>query len=111
MVYVVATIPSPPDSEEWPTLYIRGSKGLAQEVERIRAVTDGQLEYVGEWHSHPDGFPCLPSTDDLKVFAWLTENLDDAGLPSLMAIAGQGRVAWYLGEMLKSGGWETEHGK
>lgn len=111
VVYVVATIPSPPDSEEWPTLYIRGSKGLAQEVERIRTVTDGQLEYVGEWHSHPDGCPCLPSTDDLKVFAWLTENLDDAGLPSLMAIAGQGRVAWYLGEMLKSGGWETEHGK
>ena len=27
-VYVVDTIPSPPDSEEWPTLYIRGSEGL-----------------------------------------------------------------------------------
>lgn len=107
IVYVVDTIPSPPDSKEWPTLYIRGSEGLAKEVERVTAVTDGQLEYVGEWHSHPDGCPCLPSDDDLKVFAWLTENMDDAGLPSLMGIAGEGRVAWYLGEMSKYGGWET----
>jgi hypothetical protein len=107
IVYVVDTIPSPPDSKEWPTLYIRGSKGLAKEIERITAVTDGQLEYVGEWHSHPDGSPCLPSEDDLKVFAWLTENMDDAGLPSLMGIAGEGRVAWYLGEMHQNGGWET----
>lgn len=107
IVYVVDTIPSPPDSKEWPTLYIRGSEGLARDVARVVAVTDGQLEYVGEWHSHPDGCPCLPSADDLKVFAWLTENMDDAGLPSLMGIAGEGRVAWYLGEMSKNGGWNT----
>lgn len=111
IVYVVDTIPSPPDSKEWPTLYIRGSEGLAKEVTRVTTVTDGQLEYVGEWHSHPDGCPCLPSSDDLKVFAWLTENMDDAGLPSLMGIAGEGRVAWYLGEMSKSGGWETADGR
>lgn len=111
IVYVVDTIPSPPDSKEWPTLYIRGSEGLAKEVTRITTVTDGQLEYVGEWHSHPDGCPCLPSNDDLKVFAWLTENMDDAGIPTLMGIAGEGRVAWYLGEMSKSGGWETADGR
>lgn len=111
IVYVVDTIPSPPDSKEWPTLYIRGSKGLAREVKRITTVTDGQLEYVGEWHSHPDGCPCLPSEDDLKVFAWLTQNMDDAGLPSLMGIAGEGRAAWYLGEMHRSGGWETTDGR
>ncbi len=107
VVYVVDMIPSPPDSKEWPTLYIRGSKGLATEVKRIAEATNGQLEYVGEWHSHPDGCECLPSGDDMKVFAWLTENMDDAGLPALMAIAGEGRVAWYLGQIERSGGWET----
>jgi len=107
IVYVVETIPSPPDSEEWPTLYIRGKKGLAAEVEKVSAITDGQLEYIGEWHSHPDGCPCRPSDDDIEVFNWLTANMDDAGLPALMAIAGQGPVvAWYLGEMVRSGGWE-----
>jgi integrative and conjugative element protein (TIGR02256 family) len=109
IVYVVDTIPSPPDSEEWPTLYIRGAAGLAQEVQRISAVTDGQLGYVGEWHSHPDDCSCQPSDDDLKVFSWLTETLADDGKPSLMAIAGENRTsAWFLGEMLRSGGWEVQ---
>lgn len=106
-VYVVDTVPSPPDSAEWPTLYIRGSNGLFGEVERIQQSTDGQLEYVGEWHSHPDGCPCHPSDDDVIVFSWLTENMSDAGLPALMAIAGQGgKAEWYLGQMLRSGGLE-----
>jgi hypothetical protein len=107
IVYVVDTIPSPPDSEEWPTLYIRGKRGLKPHVDKIRELTDGQLEYVGEWHSHPEGCPCLPSEDDLKVFRWLTKNMDDAGQPALMGIAGQGgKTAWYVGEMLRTGGWE-----
>jgi hypothetical protein len=107
-VYVVDTVPSPPDSVAWPTMYIRGSAGLADEVKRINSVTDGQLEYVGEWHSHPDGCSCLPSEDDILVFSWLTENMGDAGLPALMAIAGQHRkVAWFLGQILRAGGWES----
>ncbi len=108
IIYVVDTIPSPPDSEEWPTLYIRGKKGLAGQVKEITAITDGQLEYVGEWHSHPENCACRPSDDDLKVFGWLTKNMAEAGLPALMAIAGQGPiVAWYLGVMPRSGGWEV----
>jgi len=34
-VYVADTVPSPPDSKEWPTLYIRGCVGLEKEVRRI----------------------------------------------------------------------------
>ncbi|AMV19633.1 Mov34/MPN/PAD-1 family protein [Planctomyces sp. SH-PL14] len=108
IVYVVDTIPSPPDSEEWPTLYIRGMKGLKFQVDKVQEMTGGQIEYVGEWHSHPAGCPCLPSDDDLKVFSWLTENMDVAGLPALMGIAGDhGYTEWYLGQMLRSGGWRA----
>jgi proteasome lid subunit RPN8/RPN11 len=80
-------------SEEWPTVYIRGKNGLRAQVDRVTAVTGGQLEYVGEWHSHPDGCSCLPSDDDAKVFAWLTEHLADAGRPALMAIVGQNHAS------------------
>lgn len=105
IVYIVDTIPSPPDSEEWPTLYIRGSKGLKPQVDRIHEMTGGQLEYVGEWHSHPDGCPTLPSGDDRQVFTWLTEHLSLAGLPALMAIVGEGcSSSWHLGEMITAGG-------
>jgi hypothetical protein len=105
-VYVVDTIPSPPDSEEWPTLYIRGCEGLGAKVADAHSLTGGQLEYVGEWHSHPDGCATLPSGDDLQVFAWLSERLAADGLPALMAIVGEeDRSSWYLGEMPRTGGW------
>lgn len=105
-IYVVDTIPSPPDSAEWPTLYIRGSEGLLAQVQAVSDRTGGQLEYVGEWHSHPNGCPTLPSNDDLLVFAWLTEHLSVAGLPTLMAIVGQQcSSSWFVGEMVRTGGW------
>jgi integrative and conjugative element protein (TIGR02256 family) len=99
VVYVVDTIPSPPDSEEWPTLYIRGAAGLTAEVERVREATAGQLHYIGEWHSHPKDCPPLPSSDDMKVFAWITEALDADDLPAVMMIAGDGGISTFVGSM------------
>lgn len=89
IIYVVDTIPSPPDSVEWPTVYIRGCQGLEDAVQEIQRTTMHMLEYVGEWHSHPDGYPSSPSPDDLTVLGWLTERMDTDGLPALLAIAGQ----------------------
>ena len=103
MVYLVDTVPSPPDSDEWPTLYIRGSRGLERHVEQIVTATDGALHYVGEWHSHPAGESTAPSVDDLKVFAWLSEVMDGDGLPAVMMIVGDvGRVSFFLGTMSQS---------
>lgn len=90
IVYLVDTIPSPLDSEEWPTVYIRGCKGLAAEVQRTETRTGGNLTYIGEWHSHPDGASVVPSQDDMKAFNWLSSNMQSAGLPPLMIIVGQG---------------------
>lgn len=105
-VYVVDTIPSPPDSKEWPTLYIRGSEGLRERVSGITEMTAGQLEYVGEWHSHPDRCSCLPSDDDFKVFSWMTDRMVAAGFPAIMAIVGEENSSlWFLGKMEKAGGW------
>jgi hypothetical protein len=110
VIYVVETIPSPPDSGEWPTLYIRGCEGLPQEVANARSRTGGQVEYVGEWHSHPDGCATLPSSDDLQVFAWLAEHMAVEGLPTLMAIVGERAASsWYLGEMRPASGWAVSH--
>jgi len=97
IVYLIETIPSPPDSEEWPTVYIRGCKGLAAEVARVETRTAGNLVYVGEWHSHPDGVLVLPSRDDMTAFSWLRAKMLSAGLPPLMMIVGQdGLTATYV---------------
>lgn len=102
IIYVVDTIPSPPDSEEWPTLYIRGAKGLAASVRAIEEQTGHMLQYVGEWHSHPNGYSCRPSSDDCQVFAWLTELMDQDGFPALMAIAGENdECVFFVGRMVE----------
>jgi integrative and conjugative element protein (TIGR02256 family) len=100
VVYVLDTIPSPPDSKEWPTLYIRGSEGLRAQVDEINRRSGTWLSYVGEWHSHPDGYGVTPSSDDAKVFDWLTERLLMDGYPPLMAIVGdKGQCRWLFGTL------------
>jgi hypothetical protein len=102
ILYIVDALPSPPDSEEWPTLYIRGRKGLRQAVDALEEKTHGMLEYIGEWHSHPPGARLAANCDDLKVFAWLTELMQADGLPGLMMIVGDpGRTSCYVGEIMK----------
>lgn len=99
-IYVVLSLPSPPDSVEWPTLYIRGYHGLRQHVTEVGAITAGQIGYIGEWHSHPQGHGCAPSNDDRQVLRWLKDERAVDGLPGLMAIVGDNGVCWYL-EILK----------
>lgn len=96
-IIVVDYIPSPPDSVEWPIVYIRGCRDLPQLVERCEERTAGWLTYVGEWHSHPVGVPATPSTADWQVLAWLEEARAVDGFPAIMAIVGDQGCAWYLG--------------
>ena len=99
IVYIVDALPSPPDSKEWPTLYIRGYEGLAQNVATLTQKVHGMLEYAGEWHSHPDGVGTARSIDDLKVFAWLESLMQSDGRPAVMVIVEQpGRIGYYVGE-------------
>ena len=97
IVYVADCLPSPPDSEEWPTLYIRGCQGLRSQIEKIQQITVNELQYIGEWHSHPPGCSVKPSQDDLQVFDWLSNYMKVDGLPPLMLIVGDRRKhAFYL---------------
>lgn len=100
MLYIVDVLPSPPDSQEWPTLYIRGSKGLFQAVKDIENSTIGMLRYIGEWHSHPRGSSTMASHDDYQVFKWLTNLMMAEGLPAVMMIVGdRNKTRCYVGEL------------
>ncbi len=88
ILYLVDTLPSPPDSEERRDLYIRGSDGLREELDGVEEKTGGMLEYVGEWHSHPRGASTVPSSFDLAAFDWLTSLMSIDGLPAVMMIVG-----------------------
>jgi integrative and conjugative element protein (TIGR02256 family) len=100
IVYVVDTLPSPPDSKEQRTSYIRGHVGLNEGVERVKGITAGNLRYVGEWHSHPPEYDAKPSGDDRDLFGWLSDLMAEDGLPPLMLIAGESdQFAWFIEDM------------
>lgn len=100
VIYVADVLLSPPDSEEWPTCYIRGCVGLAARVAEIERTTLNMFGYLGEWHSHSPGHSCAPSRDDRRAFTWLADEVARDGQPPLMLIVGDGgEVAWFVGEM------------
>lgn len=89
IIYVVDALPSPADSEEWPTSYKRGTNGLSEQAQVIQEQTLGNLEYIGEWHSHPNGCSTDQSPTDEVAMADICFEMSLAGMPGLMLIVGQ----------------------
>lgn len=87
-VYITNTILAPEDSIEKPTLFIRGLKGVSEKLEIIREVTNDNLKYLGEWHSHPKNCGLGMSGDDKVQFAELLNEAKLNGQPALMSIFG-----------------------
>jgi len=88
MTYVVDTIFSPNDSLEYPTAYYRGIDGVENKLEHIFQKTAGNLYYLGEWHSHPDGASLNMSQADIKLLSWIQKHMSTHGLPGIMMIFG-----------------------
>jgi integrative and conjugative element protein (TIGR02256 family) len=103
IVYIADLLPAPPDSIERPTFFVRGSKGLRAALDSVTRTTRGQLEYVGEWHTHPDGCSVGASHDDKDLLEKLSRVMAEDGLPEVMLIAGEeGRLAVHLKECVSS---------
>lgn len=95
-IVVVDVLPTPPDSEASPNHFIRGQEGQAEALEDVHKRTANVVDYVGEWHSHPDGCPARPSSDDEKLLGTLQRKMSAEGLPALMIIAGQTEVGVFV---------------
>jgi len=95
--HIAHALPEPEDSHASQTGFERGVVNLAEQVSTTVAASMHQLRYVGEWHSHPDRASAMPSNVDLVQLLWLGQELQNEGLPGLMAIAAQdGRFAFAL---------------
>src|SRR5690606_37051093 len=86
---IAHALPAPEDSRASQTGFERGVADLAGQVSAAVAATLYQLRYVGEWHSHPDRASAMPSSTDIVQLLWLGQELENEGLPGLMAIAAQ----------------------
>ncbi len=100
-VHVAHALPEPEDSCGSQAGFERGVVNLTDQVSSAIAATMHQLRYVGEWHSHPNLVSAMPSNVDLAQVLWLGQELQNEGLPALMAIAAQdGNFSFVLGQIL-----------
>ncbi|TNF78761.1 hypothetical protein FGE05_27965 [Pseudomonas sp. ICMP22404] len=95
-IVVVDVLPAPPDSEASSSHFIRGQEGQAKALEVVHQRTAGMVDYVGEWHSHPDGCPACPSELDDNLLSTLHRKMSVEGLPALMVIAAKGAVGIFV---------------
>ncbi|WLH51304.1 Mov34/MPN/PAD-1 family protein [Pseudomonas tolaasii] len=95
-IVVVDVLPTPPDSEASPNHFVRGQEGQAEALENVRKRTANVVDYVGEWHSHPDGCPARPSNYDETLLDTLQRQMSAEGLPALMIIAGQTELGVFV---------------
>jgi integrative and conjugative element protein (TIGR02256 family) len=89
-ICIVRLVPAPSDSFGSRQGFERGTKNLAAIVADASRRTAGQVEYVGEWHSHPKGARPLPSDTDIDQLCWLGIERTIEELPALMMIVGDG---------------------
>ncbi|MFS8153643.1 ThiF family adenylyltransferase [Vreelandella titanicae] len=88
-IILVDILPAPSDSESSPTHFVRGKEGQTEALERVQALTARVVDYVGDWHSHPQGASSQVSCDDEKLIATLHKRMDADGLPAVMLIASE----------------------
>jgi integrative and conjugative element protein (TIGR02256 family) len=86
-IHVGLALDAPAGSAGDESGFERGIAGLRARIARATEESAGQLVYVGEWHSHPEGYAATPSPKDLLQLAELADLLDMNGVPALMAIA------------------------
>lgn len=92
-IHLADAAKAPADSIGSPTGFVRGTDGVQQMIDRSMNETQGQLRYVGEWHSHPPLAGVMPSVTDLSQVNWLATIFDMDTLPGLMLIAGDAELA------------------
>lgn len=95
IIYVADALPAPDDSIEKRTFFVRGSFGLKPTIDAIEQTTLNNLQYVGEWHSHPAGHTAKPSEEDRKLLETITRLQHKDGNPGLMLICGDDRSTWH----------------
>ncbi len=99
-IYVVDVIASPADSKEEHNCYERGIVGLEEAVRNFQSRSANHLEYVGEWHSHPQNCATRASGLDEELLSKLNDARSTDGRPALMAIIGDNaKTAWYVNEV------------
>jgi hypothetical protein len=94
-IYVTRVLEAPQDSIKTPYLFVRGVKGMPKVIRRIRNLTGGMIDFVGEWHTHPCGQAQLSGVDKNAVQK-LRAQFDPIGYPTFVLIATSNKLHPYV---------------
>jgi len=86
-IYITYLIEAPEGSQHTSNNFELSTNGLAQKFERIHHKTNGQITFLGTWHSHTRPVP--PSIKDRNTLSKLQINYD---LPIVMLTYTGGRI-------------------
>lgn len=95
-IVIVDVLPTPPDSQCSPSHFIRGEDGQQEALEEVHRRTARVVDYLGEWHSHPDGVPVHPSLDDKNLLNTIHRKMGVEGLPALMVIIARSEISFIV---------------
>ncbi|MFW6016825.1 MAG: ThiF family adenylyltransferase [bacterium] len=85
IIYVTRIMDAPPDSIKKPYLFKRGTQNVTEKLEEINALTGDIINYVGEWHTHPNGGSKLSDTDK-EAISELRSYLDRIPYPTFILV-------------------------
>ncbi|PQJ36790.1 hypothetical protein BSZ35_00095 [Salinibacter sp. 10B] len=83
---VSKVIGPPPDSTGGRYWFERGKRGLS---ERLNALWDDGVYYLGEWHTHPDKSPRPSVTDRTHMCKIQRSESYDCAVPVLIVVGGR----------------------
>lgn len=72
--------------------YHRKDKRHSMEVSKFHSDTNGYGDFIGEWHTHPNGSSTAPSYQDFKAFSFAQKL---SALPLVHIISNSHQIAIY----------------
>ena len=86
VIHVTKALPPPPDSQSTRYTFVTGTKDMPDVVKRIQSRTGGLIDYVGDWHTHPQCGGQM-SQQDKETARHLQVVLKSSGKPVHIMIA------------------------
>lgn len=95
IVYITDITSAPPDSKKSPYLFVRGKQDVSEMIKGIRFKSGGLIDFVGEWHTHPNGGAKLSETD-IQAINELRKFLDPIPYPTIILIYNNKKIHPYI---------------
>lgn len=91
--FIITNILIPDEYKNGKNIFVREPGTLNERLSEIHTTTNGKIQYLGEWHSHPDG-PTNPSSTDINAMKEIAKNKNINIDKPLLMIVEVGKVSF-----------------